>query len=282
MKIGLAQLSSRQNKDANLEAAGEAVTKLAGQGVDLVLLPEVFNFHGLDDAYAEAAEPIPGPTSEWAGDQARHHGIFLHCGSFAERRSGEPGVAGGTGAHSAGDRVYNTSMVFDRTGAEVARYSKIHLFDAVTPDGLEYNESAAFAAGNEVVTCDCEGVTLGLAICYDIRFPELFHALVDQGAQVFLLPAAFTIPTGISQWEPCLRARAIENGCYIAGCGQWGRYARGRENYGHSMVVDPWGTIIAQCRESVDILSVELDMEYLATVRQRLPIQRHRRRDLFG
>jgi predicted amidohydrolase len=162
------------------------------------------------------------------------------------------------------------------------RYSKIHLFDAITPDGLEYKESAAFAPGNEVVTCDCEGVTLGLAICYDVRFPELFYALVDRGAQVFLLPAAFTIPTGISQWEPCLQARAIENGCYMAGCGQWGRYARGRENYGHSMVVDPWGTVVAQCREGLDTISVELDMEYLASVRQRLPIQRHRRRDLFG
>jgi deaminated glutathione amidase len=267
MKIGLAQLNSRQDKAANLTAAGQAVDKLARQGVDLVLLPEVFNFHGLDDSVAEAAETIPGPTTEWAGDQARRHGIFLHCGSFAERR---------------GDKVYNTSVVFDRNGAEVARYSKIHLFDATTPDGLEYRESAAYCPGNEVVVCDCEGVTLGLAICYDLRFPELFHALVDRGAHVFLLPAAFTIPTGISHWEPCLRARAIENGCYIAGCGQWGWYAQDRENYGHSMVVDPWGTVMAQCRESIDTLSVELDMEYLNAVRLQLPVHRHRRRDLFG
>jgi predicted amidohydrolase len=273
MRIGLAQLNSRQNKEANLAAAGEAVAKLAKDRVDLVLLPEVFNFHGLDDAYAEAAEPIPGPSTEWARGQARKHSIFLHCGSFAERRRDDRG---------SGDRVYNTSLVFDRTGTEVARYSKIHLFDATTPDGLEYKESAAFAPGNEVVTCDCEGVKLGLAICYDVRFPELFHALVERGAQVFLLPAAFTIPTGITQWEPCLRARAIENGCYMAGCGQWGRYARGRENYGHSMVVDPWGTVVAQCREGVDTISVELDMDYLAVVRQRLPIQKHRRHDLFG
>jgi predicted amidohydrolase len=267
MKIGLAQLNSRQNKGANLAAAGEAIDRLAAQGADLVLLPEMSNFHGLEDSYAEAAEPIPGPSSDWARQKAQEHGIFLHCGSFAERR---------------GDLVYNTSVVFDRGGGEIARYSKIHLFDAKTPDGLEYRESAAFAAGNEIVTCDCEGVTLGLAICYDVRFPQLFHALADRGAHLFLLPAAFTVPTGISHWEPCLRARAIENGCYVAACGQWGRYARGRENYGHSMVVDPWGVVLAQCHEGIDTLTVELDMDHLRRIRERLPVQKHRRRDLFG
>jgi predicted amidohydrolase len=271
MRLGLAQLTSRQNKQHNLEAAGEAIAKLAAQGADLVMLPEVSNFHGLDDSYAEHAEPAPGPFTEWCSDQARRHGIFLHCGSFGERRAEAPAPG-----------VYNTSIVFDRKGEELARYSKIHLFDAVLPDGLEYKESAAFAPGDSVVCCDCDGVRFGLAICYDIRFPELFHALADMGAQVFLLPAAFTIPTGITQWEPCLRARAIENGCYAAGCGQWGRYARGRENYGHSMVVDPWGTVVAQCSEGVGTLTADLDLAYLESVRERLPIQKHRRRDLFG
>lgn len=292
MRLGLAQLNSRQNKDLNLAAAGEAIAKLAAQGADLVMLPEVSNFHGLDADYAEAAEPVPGPFTEWCSEQARTHGIFLHCGSFGERRGEGPGDGAGGAGGSAGAggaaggagaaRVYNTSVVFDRQGAELARYSKIHLFDAITPDGLEYKESAAFAPGSEVVTVDCDGVRFGLTICYDVRFPELYHALADMGAQVFLVPAAFTIPTGIGQWEPCLRARAIENGCYAAGCGQWGRYARGRENYGHSMVVDPWGTVIAQCRDGVSTLVVDLDLDYLQAVRQRLPIQSHRRRDLFG
>jgi predicted amidohydrolase len=271
MKLGLAQLNSRQNKQHNLEAAGEAIAKLAAQGADLVTLPEVSNFHGLDADYAEHAEPDPGPFTEWCRGQARRHGIYLHCGSFGERRPDAPAPG-----------VYNTSIVYDRQGEELARYSKIHLFDAVLPDGLEYKETAAFAAGDAVVCCDCDGIRFGLAICYDVRFPELFHALADMGAQVFLLPAAFTIPTGISQWEPCLRSRAIENGCYAAGCGQWGRYARGRENYGHSMVVDPWGTVIAQCSEGVGTICVDLDLDYLESVRQRLPIQKHRRRDLFG
>jgi nitrilase len=144
-----------------------------------------------------------------------------------------------------------------------------------------YAESDALTAGNEVVVTECEGVTVGLAICYDLRFPQLFHALADRGAQLFLLPAAFTVPTGISHWEPLLRARAIENGCYVAACGQWGMYARGRQNYGHSLVVDPWGVVVAQCREGLGTISVELDLEYLHSVRERMPVQRHRRRDLF-
>jgi predicted amidohydrolase len=267
VKIGLAQLNSRQNKSANLAAAGHAIDRLARQGVDLVLLPEMFNFHGLDDANAAAAEGIPGPSTEWASAQAREHRIFLHCGSLIECR---------------GDEVRNTSVVFDRAGAEIARYSKIHLFDARTPDGFKYAESDSLTAGNEVVVTECEGIKVGLAICYDLRFPQLFHVLADRGAQLFLLPAAFTISTGISHWEPLLRARAIENGCYVAACGQWGMYARGRQNYGHSLVVDPWGVVIAQCREGVDTISVELDMEHLESVRERLPVQQHRRRDLFG
>ncbi len=267
MRIGLAQLNSRQNKAANLAAAGEAIDRLSAQGADLVLLPEMSNFHGLEDTYARAAEPIPGPSTEWAADKAREYGIFLHLGSISERR---------------GDRLYNTSVVFDRSGAEVVRYSKIHLFDARTPDGLEYRESDVFTPGDEVVVCRCDGVVFGLAICYDLRFPELFHALADKGAQVFLVPAAFTIPTGISHWEPLIRSRAGENGCYLAACGQWGPYARGRSNYGHSMVVDPWGTIRAQCGEAVDTLVADIDLAYLEAVRQRLPVRQHRRRDLFG
>ncbi len=267
MKIGLAQLNSRQDKSGNLAAAGEAIDHLAQQGADLVVLPEMFNFHGDDGDYTDTAETIPGPSSCWAAERARKHGVWLHCGSLAERR---------------GEHIYNTSVVFDRTGVEIARYSKLHLFDVVLPDGLEYFESKVITAGNEIVVCDCEGIKLGLAICYDLRFPQLFHMLADHGAQVFILPAAFTVATGVSHWEPLLRARAIENGCYVAACGQWGWYTADRQNFGHSMVVDPWGTVIAQCREGLSTVIVELDMDYLEEVRLRMPVRRHRRRDLFG
>jgi predicted amidohydrolase len=267
MRIGLAQLNSRQDKSANLAAAGEAVDRLAADGVDFVLLPETFNHLGSDEDNATAAETIPGPTTDWARGKAREHRVFVHCGSLIERRGG---------------KLLNTSVVYDRTGVEVARYSKIHLFDVQLPDGTAYMESKAITPGDEVVALDCEGITVGLSICYDLRFSELFNALADRGAQLLLVPAAFTVATGISHWEPLLRARAIENGCYVAACGQWGPSRPGKACYGHSMVVDPWGVVIAQCREGVGILSAELDLEYLRSVRERMPVQRHRRRDLFG
>ncbi len=228
MKIGLAQLNSRQDKSDNLAAAGEAIDHLAQQGADLVVLPEMFNFHGDDGDYIDTAETIPGPSSCWAAERARKHGVWLHCGSLAERR---------------GEHIYNTSVVFDRTGVETARYSKLHLFDVVLPDGLEYLESKVIMAGNEIVVCDCEGVKLGLAICYDLRFPQLFHMLADHGAQVFILPAAFTVATGVSHWEPLLKARAIENGCYVAACGQWA----GTRRIGRTTVTAWWSTLGHRC-----------------------------------
>jgi nitrilase len=267
MKIGLVQMNSRQDKAANLAAASEGIATLAHRGVDLVMLPEMFNHLGRDPENAAAAEEIPGPSSEWARKQARDKGVFLHLGSIIEHR--EQGN-------------FNTSVVYDRSGGEVARYSKLHLFDIVLPDGSEYLESDAITPGDQISVFDCDGVIAGLAICYDLRFPELFRALAEAGAEVFLLPAAFTVPTGMYHWEPLLRARAIENGCYMAACGQWGSWARGKQCYGHSLVADPWGTVIAHCREGVDTLAVELDMAYLRSVRERMPVLEHRRRDLFG
>ena len=267
MKIGLAQLNSRDDKERNLAAAEAAIDRLAAQGADLIMLPEMVNFLGSDLDNARAAEPIPGPSTDRLRAKAREHGVFLHGGSIIESRDG---------------RLYNTSVVFDRTGAEVACYSKIHLFDVELPDGKVYKESAAITPGAEVATFECEGLTAGLAICYDLRFPELFRALADRGAHLLLVTAAFTLTTGKDQWEPLLRTRAIENGCYVAACGQWGASPPNNQCYGHSMVVDPWGMIAAQCHEGAGTLVAELDVEYLHAVRARLPVLRHRRKDLFA
>jgi len=259
-------MNSRQDKAANLAAAQEGIERLAERGVDLVVLPEMFNHIGSDPENAAAAESIPGPSTEWASAQARDKDIFLHLGSIIERRA---------------DGNYNTSVVFDHSGQEIARYSKLHLFDIVLPDGSKYLESDAISPGDSIATFDCDGVVCGLAICYDLRFPELFRALALGGAEVILLPAAFTVATGMYHWEPLIKARAIENGCYVAACGMWGQWARGKQCYGHSMVVDPWGTVVAQCREGASTLAVDLDMDYLRSVRQRMPVLEHRRGDLF-
>jgi nitrilase len=267
MRLGLVQLNSQRDKAANLAAATEAIASLAAGGADLILLPEMFNHRWSDEANVVEAEPIPGPATAWASAQAEEHGVNLHLGSLIEDREGVR---------------YNTSVVFDRSGRELARYSKIHLFDVSLPDGTEYRESGVVSAGNAVVTLDVEGMCLGLSICYDLRFPELFRALALQGAQLLMVPAAFTTPTGISHWEPLLRARAIENGCYVAACGQWGPSAPGKAPcYGHSMVVDPWGVVIAQCSEGVGTVLADIDLDHLRAIRSRMPLLQHRRPDLF-
>lgn len=268
MKIGLAQLDSQHDKEANLAAAADAVAWLTAAGADVVMLPEMFNHRWTDEANRAQAEPIPGPSSEWAAAQARLHAVNFHLGSLIELRDGVR---------------YNTSVMYDRQGRELARYSKIHLFDVHLPDGTMYQESGVVSAGDQLVTVECEGVQFGLTICYDLRFPELYRALALLGAEVLLVPAAFTVPTGISHWEPLLRARAIENGCYVAAAGQWGPCAPSKAPaYGHSLVVDPWGVVIAQCSEGVTTVTAEIDLEQLRAVRSRLPVLNHRRPELYG
>ena len=267
MRIGLVQLNSQHDKEANLAAADMGITRLVDAGVDVIMLPEMFNHRWTDEANVAEAEPIPGPSTVWASAQAARYRVNLHIGSLIETR---------------GEARFNTSVVFDRRGEELARYSKIHLFDVTLPDGTAYSESAVVSAGSEVVTAECEGVRIGLSICYDLRFPELYRAMALQGAEVLLVPAAFTVPTGISHWEPLLRARAIENGCYVVGCGQWGPSAPEKAAcYGHSMVVDPWGVVVAQCSEGVGTVFADIDADHLRLVRERLPLLRHRRPDLF-
>lgn len=266
MKIGIIQLNSGQDVESNLAAAEGVIAKVAAQGADFIMLPEMFNFRGTDEENAASAEPIPGPSSQWARLQAVKHGVNLHLGSMIEQR---------------GDRLYNTSVVFDRTGAELARFSKIHMFDVELPDGTLYYESQAITGGDQIVTFDCEGITFGLAICYDVRFPELFRVMADRGAQVFLIAAAFTMATGISHWESLLRTRAIENGCYVAGAGQWGPSTFGKPCYGHSMIVEPWGVVLAQCLEGVGSAIADIDLDYLRTIRRRMPVLEHRRPDIY-
>ncbi len=207
MKIGLAQLNSRDDKERNLVAAEAAIDKLAAQGADLVMLPEMVNFLGSDLDNARAAETIPGPSTDRLQAKAREHGVFLHCGSVVESRGG---------------RLYNTSVVFDGSGAEVARYSKIHLFDVELPDGKVYKESAAITPGGEVATFECEGLTAGLAICYDLRFPELFRALADRGCAPIaghcrLHPHHRQGPMGAAAPGPRHRERLLRRGLRTVG-----------------------------------------------------------------
>jgi len=266
VKIGLVQTNTQHDKIKNLAFVEASIDKLADAGADLVTLPETFTFLGSDQEMRDYAEPIDGPSLTRLQNKARDKGLFIHCGSILEKR---------------GDRIFNTSIVFNRQGELVASYSKIHMFDIEIPGGIVFRESDVVTAGKEVVTFDCEGVIVGLSICYDLRFPELYRRLVELGASLILVPAVFTLMTGKDHWEPLLKARAIENLCYIAAAGNWGICPPKYNSWGHSMVVNPWGTVLAQAADTATTIMTELDFAFMDSIREKLPALQHRRRDIF-
>lgn len=276
MKIAAIQMTSGQDKAANLaEAHRLAEVAVATDRPDMLVFPETFtSTGGTPDTRRENAEALPAGTGPYtaAGGEAyamlqsiaRDHGVFVHGGSFLEND---------------GDAYFNTTVAFDRKGHELARYRKIHLFDVTTRDGIEYRESDTFSAGRDVVTYQADGVTIGCTICYDLRFPELFTALAKAGADVIMVPAAFTLNTGKDHWEVLLRARAIETQCYIVASAQTGRFleaGKPRDTWGHSMIVDPWGHILAQAQDGPGFTTARLDPDYQADVRARIPVANHR------
>lgn len=269
MRVALMQMNSRDQPEANLREASRLIDLAAGEGADLAALPELFTFLGPASEHPRIAEPIPGPTTERLSSLAARHRMYILGGSFLERIPGE-------------SRLCNTSTLFDRSGALIARYRKLHLFDVDLPGQAPYRESATVAPGTEVVTADTEFGRVGLSICYDLRFPELYRALASQAAEVIFVPAAFTLHTGKDHWEVLLRARAIENQAYAVAPAQVGSHPPGRECYGNSLVADPWGTVVARAPNQVGITLATLDLAYLKQVRRELPALAHRRRDLFS
>ncbi len=271
MKVSIIQMNSISDKAANV-AATEALIERAvrEERPDWVLLPEHFDWAGgvKADKLMNAERFPGGPAYTMAQRQAVKHRIFVHAGSIMETIDGE-------------DRIHNTSVVFNREGVEIARYRKIHLFDITTPDGTSYKESATVKPGDQVVTYDCEGVTVGCSICYDLRFPDLFQALAEKGAEIIALPAAFTMQTGKDHWEVLLRARAIETETYVCASAQTGSFTVGNEQrhtYGHSLVADPWGHVVAKASDGVGIVSARIDKAQVKRVRGLIPVAEHRRR----
>ncbi len=261
------QMSSMPEKRENFETAERLIQDAASAGAELVALPEFWSCHGLEKVYRENAEPIPGPTTEFLGTLARELGVWLLGGSILE---GEPGV----------ERLFNTSTFFDPSGELVAVYRKIHLFDVKAPD-REYLESGLIAPGREIVAAKAGAATLGLSVCYDLRFPELYRLLALEGAEILAVPAAFTLHTGKDHWEILLRARAVENQAYVVAPAQWGRKADGRWTYGRSMIVDPWGTILATCPDRDGYALATLDLDYLDRLRTDFPALANRRPEAY-
>jgi len=261
------QMSSTPNKVENLDTAERLIRSAASSGADLIALPELWNCHGLEDVYKENSEPVPGPTTAFLGGLAGELGIFLLGGSILE------------GDHHS-TKLHNTSTFFGPDGRMSAVYRKIHLFDVKAPD-REYLESRTMAAGKEIATAKAGAATIGLSVCYDIRFPELYRLLALRGAEVLYVPAAFTLQTGKDHWELLLRARAVENQAYVVAPAQWGRKADGRWTYGRSIIVDPWGTVLAQCPDRDGCALATLDLDYLDRFREEFPALKNRRPETY-
>ena len=270
MKLAVIQMNSVSDVAANIAKARSLIDRVVDlEGPDWVCLPEHWNWAGgsTKDKVANGDTVPGGPAYEAAQALAAKHRIWVHSGSVLERSR-------------SGDKVHNTTVVFDRSGREVAVYRKIHLFDIVLPDGTQYRESASVVPGREIVTYECEGIRVGCAICYDLRFPELFQALAAAGAQLIALPSSFTLQTGKDHWDVLCRARAIETETYFAAPGQCGSFlAPGNDRrftYGHSLIADPWGHIIAKVSDGEGFACARLDPAFLQKCRAGIPVAQHK------
>jgi predicted amidohydrolase len=264
MKVAAVQLNSTADTAANLAAADRLTRAAAADGARLIVLPEKWTVIGSGEQLHAGAQTLDGPAISWARATARELGVDLVAGSIAERRADQELLA-------------NTSVHVDPDGEIKAVYRKVHMFD-VEIDGRSYNESEFEQAGEEIVSSETQdGVELGLAICYDLRFPELFRILAVRGARVIVLPSAFTLPTTRDHWETLIRARAIENQTFVIAANQIGPHPGGQRSGGRSMIVDPWGLVLAQTPDREGYAVAELDLEYQREVRAKLPSLANRR-----
>lgn len=269
LKIAVIQVNSQGNPAENLANVERLLDQAAGMGAQFAALPEFWSYLGPYSGFDQAAQTVPGPFIERLQEKARRHRMLVHGGSIVERHPDLPG------------KFYNTSVLIDREGEIVARYRKVHLFDVNLANGEKHYESERIAPGNELVTAEIEGITFGLTICYDLRFPELYRLLALRGAQILLVPAGFTLHTGRDHWEVLLRARAIENLCYVVAPAQVGSYPPNKQCFGRSMIVDPWGLVLAQAPDVPGVTMSEIDLEAVARARAQIPNLENRRPEVY-
>lgn len=264
--VAAVQMTSDDNLNKNLADAADLIDAAVDRGAELVVLPENFAFMGRDDAdrVVVAEDPAGGPVQKWLSEIARRHALWI--------------VAGTIPVQGDGQRVYSSCMVYDPAGTRRARYDKIHLFDVHIPDRNErYCESAKTLAGDEPVVTETAFGRLGLAVCYDLRFPEQFRQMSQGGMDILAIPAAFTVTTGAAHWQLLVRARAVENLCPVIAAAQGGRHMNGRSTWGHSMVVNAWGTVIAECVNGPGLAVATLDRAETDEKRAAFPVLSHRR-----
>ena len=266
--VAVLQLDSQDDVQKNLDTVVSFIEEAAARGAKLITMPESMNYVGLDNA--GHAEEIPGgPTFQLMSEQTKKYGVWLHCGSIYEKNPNDP-------------RPFNSTMVIDPRGNLAAKYHKIHPFDVVIPNGPVNRESERICPGDEIVTVDTGEVGhLGLSICYDMRFAEMYRIMALEGAQILLMPADFTMPTGKDHWETILRTRAIENGCYVVAPAQYGVKPK-FQAYANSLVVDPWGNVIARASNHPQVITAEIDLDYLQQVRRQIFTLENRRPDVYS
>jgi deaminated glutathione amidase len=267
IRVACVQLTSGTDKASNLERAERLVARAAATGADVIVLPEKWNGIGDAEMLQGLAEPLAGESVSAMAEWAKRHGVTLVGGSITELREGR-------------EKLSNTSVLLDPEGELVAVYRKIHLFD-VEVGGHVYRESEAEEPGTDPVVAASEGWTLGLSVCYDVRFPELYRILALEGAELVTVPAHFTLHTGKDHWHVLLRARAIENQLYVAAAAQVGVTGVGRPSYGRSVIVDPWGIVLAEAPDEETVISAELDRSRLADIREKLPSLKNRQPDAY-
>lgn len=267
IKTAILQTHVYKDKIRNITQTAEHLAALELAGIDLAVLPEMFCCPYENKCFLEYAEAEGGDTWEKCSRLAAEHKIYLVAGSMPERD--EEG------------HIYNTSYVFDRTGKQIGKHRKMHLFDINVKGGQYFKESDTLTPGNQVTVFDTEFGKMGLCICYDLRFPELARLMVDKGAQVIIVPAAFNMTTGPLHWELMFRQRAVDNQVYTIGAAPARDMNAGYHSWGHSIVADPWGKVLMEMDEKPDIKVVELDLDEVSRVREELPLLKHRRKDLY-
>ncbi|MGT2509897.1 carbon-nitrogen hydrolase family protein [Cupriavidus basilensis] len=267
IRVAAVQLDSRQDREANLAALERWILAAADDGAKLIVTPEYSDVRGGAQTLRAAASPVPGEVTGRIAALAQRTGCWIHLGSMHERLAGQA-------------RLGNSGITFAPDGTIAARYRKVHLYDAVV-DGIPYRESADFAPGEHLQTVEAAGLMLGLSICYDLRFGELYRTLRGRGANVLVVPAAFNLHTGRDHWETLLRARAIENQCYVVAAAQISGAGPGLPCLGRSMIVDPWGTVLACMPDRTGYIVADLDPVRVTALRAGLPAWEHRRTDLY-
>jgi deaminated glutathione amidase len=267
------QFTAARDYDPNIHVASDLIRRARDGGADLVLTPENT---GLIEPigklrHAKARDEANHPVLAALREVARETGVWLLIGSLAVDISGEAGIPKEETRHA------NRSYLIDPSGAVVAHYDKIHMFDVDLAGGESYRESNAFRPGGRAVLADTPWGVLGMTVCYDLRFPQLYRTLAQAGADFLAIPSAFTVPTGKAHWQVLMQARAIENGCFVFAPAQWGEHAEGRRTYGHSLIVDPWGEVLADAGEGIGIVSARIDVEAIAKARRMVPSLGHDR-----